>query len=119
MNTETQNNKVTLKDVCHLYIGQQVRIWNTVTNQWGNYRRMSFRDAELIVTHGVRAELILNSLSEMTEEEGTEYSKLVTRHLKHIVGEVQAVSNAKSTMYLLSRGFDLFDLLDSGEAVPF
>ena len=124
-----------LKQVAHLYIGCEVRIFNTVTNEFSNWRKMSFTDANLIVNHDAKAEIKLRKLDDISELEAYELAKVydptvtqkhfeeitATEYLKggRYINSIWSISTAPSTafFYLLSKKFDLFGLLETEYAV--
>lgn len=59
--------------------------------------------------------LILRKLSDMTEEEEEEYTKTVDEW--NFGFKRNMLGAATSTHFLLSRGFDLFNLIESGLAI--
>jgi len=64
---------------------------------------------------------ILRSLSSLTEEEATEglgYDNLIYKPFKVCNNfSSRSVFSAKEFVFLLSKGFDLFGLIESGEAI--
>ncbi len=127
----------TFKEVAHLYLGAEIRMFNAVTEKWSSYRTMSCGDLSLILNHDAKVEVTLKDLTEITEQEAYELAKifdpLVTdKHFEEIgaieylkggryINSIWSISTAPSSAfaYLLSKRFDLFGLLESGEAVPF
>lgn len=71
--------------------------------------------------------LILRPLSSMTEEEKKEYRKVSSAcktdnilpeiKVSHILQEHQSERGVKTTIWLLSKGFDLFNLIESNLAL--
>ena len=95
--------KNTLKEIIHLYIGCEVRIFNKVTKSWGHWRKLTFSDCNLIVNYENNfAHLKLKKVSNISEEDKEEISKL---------------TEVERTIYLLKNSYDLFDLLETEFAV--
>ena len=94
--------KNTLKEIIHLYIGCEVRFLNKVTNKWGLWRRLTFSDCNLIVNYDNFTQLKLKKVSNITEKDKQEVSKL---------------TEVERTIYLLKNSYDLFDLLETKFAV--
>lgn len=109
---ETRN----LKEVLHLYLGCEV----CVTHPAASFCR-DILDADLLTrlySDELPLEyykLILRPLSDMTEEEETEYTSLVDQwnfgFRRNMLGA------ATATKYLLSKHFDLFNLIPDGLAI--
>lgn len=117
-----------LKDVVHLYIGQEARIWNTVTGEWSNWRKLSFTDCNLIVTHDAKAQLKLKDPLKMPFDEYVEIEKIYGNEddgstSTGIISKACNVRRLYLTTYaerffeVAKRGYDLFGLLDNGYAV--
>lgn len=112
------------KTVAHLYLGCKIQ-----TNEGiGTFDELSLTGTNPITSHNlVRAYLnftqvkpVLRRLETMTEEEMEAYHAIEDR--ANILGnpdrEIQSRAYSPvSLVYLLSRRFDLFGLIDSGEAV--
>jgi len=117
-----------LKDVVHLYIGQEVRIWNTVTGEWSNWRKLSFTDCNLIVNHDAKAQLKLKDPLKMPFDEYVEIEKIYGNEdngstSTGIISKACNVRRLFLTTYserffeVAKRGYDLFGLLENGYAV--
>lgn len=124
-----------LKDIVHLYIGCEVRIMNEITKEWSNWRKMSFTDCNLIVNHNAKAQIKLRNLDDISEIEAYELAKIydptvtqkhfeeitATEYLKggRYVNSIWSISTAPSNAfrYLLSKYFDLFDMIGTEYAV--
>lgn len=119
--------KKDIKEFLHLYLGQKVYI---------NHPDAAFRndtlDADLLtrLLNGSlpieNYQLILRPLSDMTDEEKRKVVKLLPKSTENIlpridVGRATSAFMNKATpdlvIYLLSRGFDLFQLIESGLAL--
>lgn len=110
-----------LKDYLHLYIGCKLQRGGTVT-----YALLS---AAEYASFDAWSDLkpILRPLSDMTEEEKTEYkAKFNGMESTNILPEIRAGRlinfhlNSKSPFevaFLLSKGFDLFGLIEAGLAI--
>jgi hypothetical protein len=126
-----------LKDIVHLYVGCEVRIMNKVTNQWSNWRKITFTDYNLIVNHDEQAQIKLRNLDDISEIEAYELAKIydptVTQkyfeeitaieYLKggRYVNSIWSISTAPSNAfrYLLTRNFDLFELIGTEYAIKY
>jgi hypothetical protein len=130
--TESKN----IKDYLHLYLGCECMIgdlnWKPETNLHGlapgvdpNYGKpiKSKIDAHVLNVFAHKTTLILRPLSDMTDEEMDEvwYSHepknvLVMDYKNNSMSRKVALCSER-TRYLLSKGFDLFGLIDSGLAI--
>lgn len=108
-----------LKNVIHYYLGCQVRI---TTNIEGNEVIEILTPALLqdiydtiedwdIIPDDKKPLIMLHSLEDMTEEDRNELSKLLIREY-HVTERYAALKTA----YLVSRSYDVFRLLESGQA---
>jgi hypothetical protein len=110
-----------LKYVLHLYIGCEIEITQGsdkmkktlkgfVLNADGSYTCWDSHDTGYgNLAFGIKP--ILRPLSDMTEEEKNEYWFL------NSVKDSKAQCEAINTRYLLSKHFDLFNLIPSGQAI--
>lgn len=111
-----------IKDYLHLYLGQQCRCFNHADSEgWIETISCSIiidyedEDSEI---EGIVP--ILRPLSDMTEEEMKSVG-----HMPHVPLHKDDLKYAiirnswppEQTRYLLSRGFDLFNLIESGLAI--
>jgi len=116
--------KTTFKEVAHLYLGCKIQTKEGV----GTFNSLHDSGPEPIGSHDlVHAHLdyhevkpVLRRLETITEEEMEAYHAIEDR--ANILGnpdrEIQSRAYSPvSLVYLLSRRFDLFGLIDSGEAV--
>lgn len=117
-----------LKDVAHFYIGNDVRIFNTVTNEWSKWRKMSFTDANLIANHDAKAQVKLIDITAVDYDTYMEVDKLqgnkeIGSHGGHVYSNPEKVrkyfltSYAERTLEACKRGYDLFGLLGTEYAV--
>ncbi len=109
MSLNKLNSMIKSDDYLHLYIGCDYKL-----TCWGPYGAIiklgagdigaSFRDGKLVLRH----------LSDMIEEESGQYWAIIaeTNSFHH-----QIERDSERTRYLLSRGFDLFGLIESGLAI--
>ena len=105
------------KEIAHLYTG--CKVYSIISNECF-IESMNGVDTDCIRVEGVvdyhtgEYKPILRPLSDMTEEE-----KRVVLAPSSIIHDEhsEAKAMALSTNYMLSRHFDLFDLIDSGEAI--
>lgn len=102
-----------IEDYLHLYYGAELKFKRPDDKIYSIFKvgqeELGYRFSDM--------KLILRPLSDMTEEEGAEYTKKVTHGLSFMVGEHQAQSYAEATRYLLSNHFDLFGLIEAGLAI--
>lgn len=106
-----------LKDVIHFYLG--CKIYDDADEE--TPKILDIRDFKWIseCIEGGRMKPILRPLSDMTEEEDQEADDLYILHAdKHSEDfERVTIANAAVTQYLLSKHFDLFNLIPSGQAI--
>lgn len=105
------------KDVAHLYMG--CRIQHTDDFQVVTHLTLS---GSLIERVNENMKPFLRPLSSMTEDELKEKNELCFIHklpAKTKSGRQAAVlhDSPNSFLWLLSKGFDIFDLIESGEAI--
>lgn len=112
---------MTTQDYLHLYIGQECKtIYGDIgTLVWYNFLETSvavnvgLMGYDYLFLDGSQITLILRPLSDMTEDEEAKWIEImVLRRRKSIQG-----TEAERTAYLLSSGFDLFNLIESGLAI--
>ena len=95
--------KTEFKDVAHLYLGCDM---GTVEDGVV----YSLAPIQLSV-ETMECRPILRRLKSMSEEEKTEYNKMKQR--KGYMAQI----HAENTLWLLSKHFDLFGLIESGQAI--
>lgn len=112
-----------IQDYLHLYIGCEVK---TTGGKFGKLVSVSTDGMAIIVYGGEdpRGRVIMQSaiipilrtLSDMTEEEKDKYysfwANIISKNPKQIMK-----LDAQTTIYLLSKHFDLFDLIPAGLAL--
>lgn len=108
-----------IEDCLHYYLGQKVLINNrklenvidtlTYINHLGD---CGGNEYEWLAKD---CQLILRKLEDMTEEEEEEYTKTVDEW--NFGFKRNMLGAATSTHFLLSRGFDLFKLIESGLSI--
>lgn len=116
--------KILFKDVAHLYLGCDLKaVYRTKDGDTGkevlvdlNNRKLVgvFSDGTVQWDFGtLDAEMrpILRKLSDMTKEEGLDAINIVVPEKDSWIG------GAKRTIWLAQKGFDLFGLIESGEAI--
>lgn len=124
-----------LKDVLHFYLGCKIRIKNPVTDGFSNWKDMSLRDVELVTIHGQEAQVMLREMISISEKEAFELAKIYDPNVTdaHFEGEtaieyvkggryvnsIWSISSqpSKAFFYLLSKKFDLFNLISTGQAI--
>lgn len=117
-----------LKDVAHFFIGNDVRIFNTVTGEWSNWRKMSFTDCNLIVNHNAKAQLKLIDITTIDYDIYKEVDNLqgnteIGSHKGHVYSCPEKVRRyflttyAEKTLEACKRGYDVFGLLGTNYAV--
>jgi len=102
------------KDVAHLYLGCDI-VWKQYSGDYtdGTYGTDLYNSKllrEISLGNG-KAIPILRPLSDMTEEEYQHTSVCVSIESNDYIRE------AENTLYLLSKHFDLFRLIESGQAI--
>ena len=104
----------TTKDIAHLYVGCK-KLVKTCYDEPDIVSQFTEADLELF---GVITEptLLLRPLSDMTVEENKEMLAVGKNNIANSVHSA-IVNSALQTRYLLSKGFDLFCLLESGQAL--
>lgn len=117
-----------LKEVIHFYLGAKVEYEFTsrtsnkeirngkMYGMWDNFIRIS--------THWGSTEApissvkpILRKLDSMTEEEYEEYKNIGIEESKENWKYQYTIESSRKMVYLLSRHFDLFNLIESGQAI--
>jgi hypothetical protein len=109
-----------IEDYLYLYYKSEISCEGT-----GGYKLISFDDKEAEVFHEhygfegyelSEIKLVLRPLSDMTLEESKEYNDKMSWCIEQN-DESLARESAEETRYLLSRSFDLFELIKSGLAI--
>jgi hypothetical protein len=110
---------IQLKDVIHLYLGQPVSIWNDVTEVWIGYRKMTASDLRWILTSRVNYKILLRPLESMTDVESKEVLEIAQQSGGSVLtlGSFMVKTRWDEVDYLLAKGFDLFGLIESGQAI--
>lgn len=106
------------KDVAHLYLGVQCKT-KFNENSGLNDDDYTMLDAELLeylLREDCEVKPILRPLSEMTRIENEEMLKAGHNYISNALHSAVTFS-AYQTAYLLRKGFDLFELIRSNEAV--
>ena len=110
-----------LKDVIHFYLWQDLRIYDKATAKWSAWKKLTPKVLDYVLQSEMTGFLInfemqlsLRRLDSMTEEELNERMRLANKW-SPFEGTIQCA--AEQTAYLLSRGFDLFSLIDSNQAI--
>ena len=111
-------------DYAHLYIGCEVEVDQTAYNGSKHIWTLVgveikpdcvfyivLRDGNYQSFHNTPIKFILRPLSDMTDDERSVYLELNTTR------ENKEQCEANYTVYLLSKSFDLFSLIQSGEAI--
>lgn len=123
-----------IKDYLHLYLGCEVYVFpdETLTNGWLETKRkempgltyqyqLTISNYNVVLDAGYKP--ILRPLSDMTDEEmdevwhGIEPKNVLVMQYKNSGMERKVALCSERTRYLLSRGFDLFNLIEEGLAV--
>lgn len=106
-----------IKDYLHLYLGCEAIITDVRNDapdeHWaaiGNRITIDTSFLHYISEGWISVKPILRKLSDMTEQENKELKKI-----KH--SDVFIIKNAEITQWLLSKHFDLFNLIESGLAI--
>jgi hypothetical protein len=108
------------KDVLHLYYGAHCEYqWTAGVHKQNGITRAKI-STYLMGLNGIQIKPILRPLHTISAEEYKTYLELEDDcYLFNLEGKTEIRSRAfspRSLVYLLSRGFDLFDLIDSGQA---
>lgn len=110
--------RTSFKDVAHLYLGVSCRT-KFNKNAELNDEDYSVLDAELLeylLRGDCEVKPILRPLSEMTRDENEEMLNACHNYISNALHSAITFS-AYQTGYLLKKGFDLFELIPSKEAV--
>jgi hypothetical protein len=119
-----------LKDYINLYIGQLIQhtlnddndiVISRVTGYYSDGIEVQLvhnGEHKCILPHFKDAKLILRRLDSMTEEEAKEIGWWDEGEI-HYAKDFNSkwMFSAENMLYLLSKGFDLFDLIDAGLAI--
>lgn len=124
-----ENKKVNIQDYLHLYLGCDCMIgditWKPETNLHGlapnvdvNYGKpiKTKVDAHVLSVFSHKTTLILRQLSSMTEDEKLEIQNICGWLNYNSYLDI-GLTTPQVTVYLLSKGFDLFGLIKSGLAI--
>jgi len=106
-----------IEDYLHLYLGSEIRILNTLTSEWSTWRKMTLRDCELVTIHGLKFQLSLRRLDDMTEAEAKELESLTGGTPMQNIGTVYFQFSTERFLWVLKQSFDLFGLIESGLAI--
>ena len=98
-----------IEDYLHLYIGRECKYQEH--NEKSDWCIGKITPAIITPNRIHSVKPILRPLSDMTEEEKNEYLLTGTD------SSTRFEHNARRTQYLLSKGFDLFGLIDAGLAI--
>ena len=114
---------IELKDVLHYYLGCEVsydgKTWtlHMVSKKYA-YLRRGKEGIDKNTIHLHEAKICLRPLSDMTEEERKEHDDLFLPSPSGQKGWYEETYwQARKTAWLLSKHFDLFDLISSGQAI--
>jgi len=111
-----------LKHYLHFYLGSQVRVFNNVTKEFGNWRELTIVTLNLAVNNNAIIDLQLRKISEMTDEERKHIYHLLLDHTDRIGFDLlkddneyfgTLPTNFEVYKYLLGKGFDCFNLIES------
>lgn len=101
-----------VQDYLHFYIGQQASFIDEDGND-----HMYTLDYEVLAKFAPSAtHLFLRSLESMTEEEHNEQIELMDS-IENYMGDVIVSHSGASIKYILSKGFDIFGLIEKGIAM--
>lgn len=121
-----ENKTLDIKDYLHLYLGCSVSVeHDAIMNGEPHVMAINAGNLFAISYKYKNTKLILRKLSSMTEEEFKEAQRCHPKTERWVImgdidkgGAVDFDSwSPYSTRYLLSKGFDLFGLIDSGLAI--
>jgi len=110
---------IEIKDYLHLYLGCVVE--SSVPGD-GVKEKFILNEIDkgiLMLAENRWIKPILRPLSDMTEEEETEYLKIFPEYedYQRLMWETQILMEGEGTKYLLSKSFDLFNLIPEGLAL--
>ena len=110
--------KTELKDVAHLYVGQRMLSW------WGDIQEKQVIKGVIgnhVVFRYSEDDGIQDSLDLSYKQKKGKEPKLILRPLSDMTKEEKdqafVLSKADEIVYLLKCGFDLFGLIESGQAI--
>jgi hypothetical protein len=123
-----------IKDYLHLYLGQKIRIFNKVTNDFSGWRKMSCSDLSVALNPDVKIEIQLRRVSSITIDEVKNYMLITERYVPNGDGsynkeQIEDIEyqlkeggfrmrmTGDTFCYLTKQGFDLFRLIESGLAI--
>lgn len=110
-------------DLCGLYGKDQKTIFELWKVKWGRKRdvflNLVARDGKTLITDGaaIKFKPILRPLTDITQEECDIYNSKSNTLYSLADLKNQIIQEASTTQYLLSRGFDLFGLIEEGLAI--
>ena len=117
-----------IKDYLHLYLGCEIRMFNDVTKEWSNWRKLTPTDLNLVLNYDKKAELLLKNIIDIPFDEfakidqmegntdiGATDTGFISRPEK--VRRYFATTYAIRTLEYTKRGYDLFGLIDAGLAI--
>lgn len=102
-----------IKDYLPYYLGCDY--WTN--NSQGNLNAKTLPDVIDMCKRNKGVQLHLRRLSDMTEEENTEWKKLRHAVTDGFHAVLSLIDTPDSFHYLLKQGFDLFGLIDAGLAI--
>lgn len=111
-----------IKDYLHLYLGCSYQ-WKDDDGEWRRPELLTAYQLNSIRQSGREVKLILRKLSDMTEEEmdevwyGHETKTVLVLDYKNSGITRKVALCSERTRYLLSKGFDIFDLIPAGLAI--
>ncbi len=116
-----------IKDYLHFYLGCKIRMFNDVTKEWSNWRKLTPTDLNLVLNYDKKIELLLKDILDIPFDEFAEIDKLegnpdigatstgfISKPEK--VRRFFATTSAIRTLEYTKRGYDLFGLINAGLA---
>lgn len=112
--------KIELKDVLHLYLGCKAEIERVVYPKAKINDKITPSTFTMLEMGTIKVKPILRPLSDMTQEERNHIDEIVKEYDK-IIRETGTMSEGEKwaimTSHTLKRGFDLFGLIKSSQAI--
>lgn len=106
-----------IKDYLHLYKGQQGQYLKPKKQEWSEWKIVNGEFIHTVDLLDWKARLSLRPLSDMTEDEKRKWRSLMHKQYSGGAGHTGYLENPESFRYLLSKGFDLFGLIEAGLAI--
>ena len=122
-----------LKDVIHFYLWQDLRIYDKATEKWSGWKKLTPKVLDYVLQSEISGYLVnfemqlsLFRLEDMTKEQWEEFNRFseydfnemtVIKSLSNDGGHTRLCHSFTAVAHLASKGFDLFSLIDSNQAI--